>query len=100
MDLLKRPRPYFYRVFCPRDGFSKPILRFTKTTDVFSFFLFWGGVEGGGVRGGSRGVRFIIKMEGGGAGRRRGRGKGSGGMSVEEGGGLNFFFFGAEMPTK
>ena len=23
MDLLKRPSPYFIRVFCPWDGFSK-----------------------------------------------------------------------------
>ena len=36
MDLLKCSSPYFSRVFCPGDGFSKSILRFTKTTDFFT----------------------------------------------------------------
>ena len=36
MDLLQRSSPYFSRVFCPGDGFSKSILRFTKTTESFT----------------------------------------------------------------
>ena len=39
MDLLKRSSPYSSRVFCPRDGFSKSICAFTKTTDYFTTIL-------------------------------------------------------------
>ena len=36
MDVLKRSSPYFSRVFCQGDGFSKSILRFTITADCFT----------------------------------------------------------------
>ena len=56
----------------------------------FLFFLFCGRGKGGGVRGGGRGGRFLIKNRGGGGEvprRRRRRGKGRGNVYGERGGG-------------
>ena len=35
MDLLKRSSPYFSRVFCPKDGFSKSIFAFYLNDRLF-----------------------------------------------------------------
>ena len=64
-------------------------------SDIFYFFLVWGGGKGGGVRGGGpEGAGFKKNWrEGGGfPRRRRGRGKGARGMSVGRGGELNILF--------
>ena len=64
-------------------------------SDIYNFFLFWGGGKGGGARGGGRGGRFLIKIEGGGGGF-RGGGAGGGrapGECLWGGkGGAKFFF--------
>ena len=90
--------------------FSEPFLKFflscSKTWWKFRifliFFLFWGGGKGEASEEAARGTGLNKKQtEGGGfPRRRRGRGKGAGGISVRRGGGVIFYFFEAEMPTK
>ena len=82
------------------------VLNLVDVSDLFCFFLFWGGGKGGGVRGGGRGGggRLLIKIEGGGGGV-QGGGAGGGrapGECLWAGGvELNLFFcFRGRNPTK
>ena len=70
--------------------------------DIFNFFCS-GEVQGGGSEAsGGRGGDFLLNIPGGGrvcevGGGRRG---GAGRVFAGKRGGANFFFFGAEIPTK
>ena len=48
MDLLKCSSPYFSRVFCPRDGFSKSIFRGQKINANFFCTKFFENPSGHG----------------------------------------------------
>ena len=72
-------------------------------SDIFYFFLFWGGGKGEASEEAARGAGLNKKQREGGWGggfprRRRGRGKGAGGMSVRRGGGAKYFFSGPKCP--
>ena len=68
----------------------------------FFFFLFGGGGKGGRVRGGCRGVGFLLKLEGGGGGFRGGvvGGGRAPGECLWGGGGAKFFFSGPKCPPR
>ena len=94
--VVKTPDPPIL-VFCL---FGFPCFSWWTFQIFFICFLFRGGREGGGVRGGGRGAGFFIKSRGRGGGFRRG-GAGGGrapGECLWAGGLPKFFFSGAKCP--